>query len=853
MAASPSGPHEPSIVTSQVFQALYRAVKLARGGSRLVYFPWHSAKDEQLREIAAQLNFIFLPALPDTPNPENARGLRAFIDAMSGPAHRPTSLADAHKALGEWPETEQLLEVAVKRIKAVIGCQNKSIQGVLLFCPRSMPSADEWTARAVRLAHARMGLPVVVASSLRPSLDGIRSTDIRWEHYHSDVNAFFDQLQRSEAEAEQTQTTPTASQDSERIRKNKQKRHRLCKGFISFLHDLVWQDTSLSVDAAPAAGAAVAGSPDPDVDDPRWSALVARLSFPDTSRALAIFEEWADHELEEGPLAPDELVRRGRERFLTLLRDLDKEAYSAACHDLDGADQLYKIHLVLCGGAHRESLLSGVLLPFWQQRFDNALFRELFLDCFGSSGQEHPLVQRFESRTQLSKHLRRHSSGSEGDAQNAAEAARRQFRGWVDAVAKDLAKIAEVEQQREKQQQDPVEADTPPPAALGEFVKVLEAVKEAAPECDAGDSLEFAQMLMSGLELFTGVDEPQKLAARIDPVITRLIKSALARSQGAVRFEATLLQARQLATVGRLLDAAAVLRDLRRTHNDSFRTVAIEVEEAHVLERRKDYIGASRAYLQALKQAERISADELSARAVLGQLRCDIAGGFMKGTRADAKQAQRLRAQAMVQIQQARAPELVAISPDKVPRVFVSYRADSRPLSNCLAKELTGDHFVAWNDQRIRRCEDFSPAIHRELLNSSAMLLVLGPTFFDSPWCLHELHFALGQNDLRGLPIFWLWSEPGTGNPGDRPIATVISTWQQGWLPQHKYPDYQRAHLQDRLNRVMSKGICLSQTVVSYGPPSEENPEGAFDADPKSMEALLAPVKELLRRTPSLV
>jgi hypothetical protein len=40
MAASPSGPHEPSIVTSQVFQALYRAVKIAR----LVYFPWHSAK-----------------------------------------------------------------------------------------------------------------------------------------------------------------------------------------------------------------------------------------------------------------------------------------------------------------------------------------------------------------------------------------------------------------------------------------------------------------------------------------------------------------------------------------------------------------------------------------------------------------------------------------------------------------------------------------------------------------------------------------------------------------------------------------------------------------------------------------
>jgi hypothetical protein len=294
---------------------------------------------------------------------------------------------------------------------------------------------------------------------------------------------------------------------------------------------------------------------------------------------------------------------------------------------------------------------------------------------------------------------------------------------------------------------------------------------------------------------------------------------------------------------------------LRRTHQDQFCCTAIDLEEAFVLERRRDYIGASYAYLQALKAAEQISADELSARAVLGQLRCQIAGSW-KDPDDDggaAGKLLRLRAQAMIQVQAARSPEIFGASPDSVPRIFVSYRSNTRPLSNSIARSLCKTKFTAWTDQRIKDCEDFSPAIHRELLCCSAMLLILGPEFFDSPWCLHELHFALGQNDQRGMPLFWVWCDQKGSKTVDgeyvseisstEKCSNAISNWKEEWLKSQAYPDYHRFHIEDRIQRVIHSGICLSQKVIRFKPTAAGMDAGKLDA----LDKLLDPLQELLK------
>lgn len=872
-----AAPQTPNIIRSQVFLALEEFVRNSGGSEATpvrtnpIYFPWNSPQDKQLRKIAAQLRYVYLPAQPDVPNLQSARGLNAVAEAILQSAKRDRfeaasrnellpelhqrSLERASTALQEWPETEQLLTTAIRRMRAALSDANCKVRGFLLFCPRSLPAAESWIAQAVRLCGEELDQNLIVASSSRPSLDGIRLAEVRWQDYVADVETYFAGWEARDNRLDKVPPTDVKE-------KKKRSKKRLREEFLNFLRRLAGQptrDTVVTEQPAPTAPLPEARpdalpTPPPLADvDPRWSALVARLSFPDTSRALTIFEEWAAHEIEEGPITPDQQALRGRNRFLTLLRELDKDAYATAAHDLDGADQLYKVNLVLCGGAHRDSLLAGVLLPFWRERLENPLFRELFFDCFGSTGDRQPLVQRFESRTQLSQHLRSHSDtlGGNGSPSGTSpvENARTKYREWVVAVGNELAAQAQSESTA------PPNGAVVPPALESpkEFTWVLSAV-QAVDDCDAGDCLELAQMLMSGLELFSDDGDTASLTPQLSTLTRKLIDSALARSQGAVRFEATLMRARKLATESRYIEAREALRILRRTHQDPFSAAALQTEEAYVLERRRDFIGASRAYLEALRQAERISADELSARAVLGQLRCDIAGGFMNSNMgASAAERFRLRAQGMVQIQQARAPEIESLSPDSKQRVFVSYRSPSRPLTNAIAAHLTGDKAFAWTDQRIRRCEDFSPAIHRELLNSSAMVIVLGPQYFDSAWCVHELHFALGQNDLRGVPLFWLWAVPRYWVSGER-CTVAISQWKRAWLRDQRYPDHQKFHIEDRLDRLLSRGTCLSAKVLRFDPPTLTQPHGVFELEhPTALRDLLEPVDDALHGKKALI
>jgi hypothetical protein len=526
--------------------------------------------------------------------------------------------------------------------------------------------------------------------------------------------------------------------------------------------------------------------------------------------------------------------------------------YEAACNDLDGADQLYRVHLVLCGGSHGDALLSGVLEEHWQRALHSSVVRELFHTCFGSSAGDRPLVQRFESRPQLSKHLHWHEVHSGADSgrprfarpereDEAFEDIRASFDSWVRAVAGQL------EGQRAHTDSVTVSASGASSQALGfdgcrQQFAALRARFEHLKPGDAGVALEYAQMLTSAYEILADQPDPDGLGGRLRLTIDRFLDTSLARSRGAVRFEASLLRVRALAVEERFMDARESSRVLRRISHDDLSRGAVELTDAFILERARDYHGANMRYQEVLRLAEQLGADELTARAVLGQLRCDVAAAAGPHR----ERLLTLRAQTMVQVQAARAPELFYLSPTSTPRLFVSYRSNYSKLTEAItakfrspAKEAgersSSSEIQCWTDHDLKSWEDFSPAIHRELLSCAAMLLILGPEFFESHWCIHELHFALGQHELRGMPVFWLWCGDKSA-PDQWPEA--IDQWRARKTAEGKQPEYYRFHLEDRLQRIVRSGICLSQSILRIEP----------GASFPQLDDVLQPVRDTLDR-----
>lgn len=847
-------------VGPNVIAALKRA--LAQGNHR-VYLPWYSDSKRPLEEIAAALNLVLLSGSGEGPIPDDARGLRALIQGVVSRcgAHpnfqtHEERLSMASHALGEWPETEKLRASAIGRIRSAL--EACGMRGFLLFCPHRLPGMFEWQTRAIQLAEEIVGRSgqVIVAGNTAPAVEHVSAVRITWQDFRQDVASVGEKV---------------LSVQDPRIRSPR----RLIQEFLAFLERLVTVEKPKRLVMPPSApesvarigdglsGRAGSGSPKSvqSEQEPRWFSLVARVFFPDTSRVMSTFSAWEELQHRAGILLhldpTDRQILIARGRFLILLRERHPDVYLAALNDLDGADQLYKVHLVLCGHAEQRAALSGVLLPFWAEKLKDVMLRELFFDCFGVSAREQPLVLRFESRTQLSKHLAWQSNAQVSPNSDAQEQRiRGEFRAWVAQVSSELRGCeAAPESPKDPAKDREVKAVT---AAPETFRKILRLIDDCS-DLDSADALEFAQILMSGYELFADGVAEQTLGRDLATSVEGLLDSALSRSQGALRFEATLLLARLLAVRGDSSYAKEAVRVLRRTHHDEFAITAIEIEEAFLLERHADYIGARQAYQQALKAAERISADELSARAVLGQLRCSIMGSFKArddGRESREQQLRRLRAQAMVQVQEARAPELAGVGLEQ--RLFVSYRSSSRMLSNKIVSAFSAapERIAAWSDQRIKDCEDFLPTIHRELLSCGAMLLILGPSFFESKWCIHELHFALGQNDQRGLPLFWLWYEeqpqPAAENgaskvddPEKDPYSDAMSRWKETWLPLQKDPGHERFHLEECLDRIVRKGTCLRRQVLRYTKPSPPEPDEPLLKEDE-FEWLLKPIRELL-------
>jgi hypothetical protein len=162
----------------------------------------------------------------------------------------------------------------------------------------------------------------------------------------------------------------------------------------------------------------------------------------------------------------------------------------------------------------------------------------------------------------------------------------------------------------------------------------------------------------------------------------------------------------------------------------------------------------------------------------------------------------------------------------------LSYRSESRTLVASLHERLRSD-FLPWYDKDLEEHEDFSPTIHSELLDSDVVVFMFSPRFFESPWCVHELHFAIGQQEVRAMPLFWCWCDPHE-NGTDRGVDLAMEQWKVNYLQTIANPsdpqqvNYHRRHVEDRFGRVLSVGTRLHPLVVRV-PATREEAANATD------------------------
>jgi hypothetical protein len=354
--------------------------------------------------------------------------------------------------------------------------------------------------------------------------------------------------------------------------------------------------------------------------------------------------------------------------------------------------------------------------------------------------------------------------------------------------------------------------------------------------------MQAAQILVSICELQREQDDGA--ADTLHELVDALTLKAINQSAGAIRVDASLLRGRSLALRGQAMAALEVLRIMRRTSRDPLGRCAAQIEEAHVHECEGDYVQAVALYEEAMTIAEDLGADELVARAASGCLRCDAIADSGKPESDPAKAEGRrqtllyLRARIILQIQCARAPELFPLSQREKPTLFISYRSESRSITNAMVSVLNDtphSELRAWADVRLESHQDFSPTIHRRLHDADAIVILLSPEYFESSWCVAELHFALSQNEVRGVPLFWQWCCSRSRAAGDERTATPEPCESLAWKGVRTsfrrvgldLRGHEQAHLEERLRRIFARGRLLRNAPVLFDKadellPSEE-------------------------------
>lgn len=758
------------------------------GECRIYFLPWHGQSknaDNDLNDLVTDLDVPLL----DLPSEHSSIGDARLLLQLAAflPKEEAAEIVDA---LDQLPYSRSLERAALERIKQWRDHNKKLYLAIASRTPG--PSTDGAMERVLKWGK-QVGFRALLVLAQRKPPGTLQAISIPPHELRNDVEGLFSAA-ASQACGKGVVSATNASAARGTLLEKDPRKLRFYERILLYLGGDV-SDTQNSLIKLQRR----------EVDD--WLNLLARLSAPNWGAARAIANEWKqqdDYFKKREPelrkagksLLPDNTEERDaaelKLRFLTLLNVLYPREFQSALSELDGADQLYRVYLILCGQTAGDSLLSSALLPDWQRSVDDPLFRELFHACFSELANEVSLVTGFESRTQLQYYLRWVDEGStfrEVQATTPMQEFLKQHGEWVSRVA-----------DRVKARATSGTFQLPDSRHLGTQAKL---VLDALPT--ATEALQAAQALLSVEEL--------ERAEIHRPTVEELIRAALDQSRGGIRFDAVLLRARVLA-IGPTPDSArALLRTVKRVNDDPLRRCAVQLEEAFVLECEGDAFGAVELYQEVLSTAEKLAADELVARAAAGCLRCDALARSI-----DTAILQRRRARIMLQIQAARAPQLYPLSERHRPKLFICYRSSTGPVMEAIRGKLREPALInAWVDTEAPDGDDIGSTIHQELLDSDAIVVLMSPSFFESPWCIHELHFALGQYAVRGIPIFWAWCDTDQTKRDQRCERAALQWLEANFDGTAAAKDgYTRFHVQNRLERLIADGRRLYPTAVIY-------------------------------------
>ena len=794
------------------------------------YLPWTGTPEEikaDVEQLASDVEVLLLDAPPVTEGDGAATYLAHLIEEL---AQRAAELGKSEQL----KETKEALET-LSPSPALLKCAQARLHPVLVgerFMVAALSSSPEtsrwlsWLLEALRGMHVRS--VVVVGATPTSDAEVIRLT---LQEMYEDL---LGKAQESVSQGKASNPSPNGDRETSKPSwlRRWPKRRKKNKSNTS--------KAERPSETLPYADWANLFAPERRNDQDEWACwqrTIIRLAHPNLSLANKLIHRLLP-EVEKtvarltnkgsrggGDETPMHLREPSSEEARDLLNRLRFIAtvggfypnliIPALRHELDAADQFYRLLLILGGWTAQDSLLANALLPQWRKYLDDYVFCELVRSMFRV--EDGCGVKRFESRSQLFW-LACWNPSSEA-ANNPGESPAQK---WMDSFTDWVARIGQHSGGKPEDQQwladQLIKSDFPSDD--------LQLPNHGGQ--NAAELLQIAQMLLSADELVGRTGNSKD--------IEYLIAEAINSSRGAIHVDATLIKARALVVRddserADRTRAKALLREVRR-HADLLARIAVDVEEAFMFERRGDYWEAIRRYEKALKDAELVAADELCSRAMLGWLRCDTLTSATPSRRSPAATLG-LRARCMVQIQAARAPDLfpgIGIGNDN-PRLFLSYRSDTKEFSKKLYQKLAPKldpkleplhvPLVPWRDDEAldKTDKDFGATIHRELLGCNAIVLALCPTFFESPWCVHELHFALGQHEVRGIHLFWTWCTDGKDSflaVEDSPMKAA-RRWidrPEDELAAYGQSDYHRFHERERILRVIEHGECLTDRVV---------------------------------------
>lgn len=465
----------------------------------------------------------------------------------------------------------------------------------------------------------------------------------------------------------------------------------------------------------------------------------------------------------------------GRALFLELLKQVAPCLSQRASASLDGAYELFTLQNLALSRRQNQ-----VQSTFVAELNDESLRAyELILDCMYAEGELDPITSNFASARAVVEHIRGLVVAPES-AQTLASAFPEQVK-ILFLKAGELAAAPSIET-RENQKKELLDA-----------LENLARTALSAKSVDAQSALEDASRCIFLAEICALVS----LRSLVDDLINAA-KRCLYSSAGSgifLSFDRCLHWVRVYILAddyGRAwahLQKAKAMRVLLGKHNQDLAKLSLDWVEVHFDEQfmAEQYFKLMRRLEKIAQRSEAIGADEILSRVVYARRRISQEIALKDKQKLDGENKQKLdekdkqkldeyclflRLQNFVNVQAARLPELSRFAKRNNPKVFISYRAETRPLACEIFRLATECGIEPWleikNVAKLQHLPSsksikstiqdsyIAAQIQMALEDSDAVLMLVSPKYFTSPYCTHEMETILSRQRLSNQKVAWV-------------------------------------------------------------------------------------------------